>query len=39
MSGFDFISSCALLDVDVSASYLVGSSPVLVDVPPFPGVT
>ena len=36
MSGFDFIS-CALLGVDLSASYLVGSS-VFVGVPPLPGV-
>ena len=35
MSRFDFISSCALLGVDLSASYLVGSPPVLVGVPPF----
>ena len=39
MSGFDFISSCASLDVDLSASYLVGSSPVFVGVPPLPGGT
>ena len=39
MSGFAFISSCASLGVDLSASYLVGSSPVLVGVPPLPGVT
>ena len=39
MSGFDFISFCSSLGVDLSASYLVGSSPVLVGVPPLPGVT
>ena len=39
MSGFDFIPSCASLGVDLSASYLVGSSPVFVGVPPLPSVT
>ena len=38
MSGFNFISSCTLLGVDLSASYHVRSPPVLVGVPPFPGV-
>ena len=39
MSRCGFISSCASLGVDLRASYLVGSYPVLVGVPPFPGVT
>ena len=38
MSRFDFISSCVSLVVDLSTSYLVGSSPVLVGVPLFPSV-